>query len=218
MTNLFVPGMWLTAGRMDEIVERGGTDVDDVLMWIGPYLHLVQYPVRSGKLYNQVIVFKSFRYKEGSDDWGTPDEIEEHFGECCEAVRHAVFSYISGQRRWPMYDRNPMENWSSGRVTLLGDAAHPMLQYLAQGGCQAIEDAAYLTNMLHKHGNNIEQAFLSYKQERFPRSSRVQLTARLWGEIIHANDNISILLRNELLKNRNSDDYSYVDWLYAKRY
>lgn len=86
---------------VSEMVEEAGTNMDDVIMWIGPHLHLVQYPVRSGKLYNQVIVFKSFRYKEGSNDWGTPDEINEHFGKCCETVQHAV-SYISRQRRWPV--------------------------------------------------------------------------------------------------------------------
>jgi salicylate hydroxylase len=202
---------------ISEILAQAGTNLDDVIMWIGPYLHLVQYPVRRGELYNQVVVFKSFRYKEGSDDWGTPDEIDEHFEKCCEAVRHAV-TFISRQRRWPMYDREPIDNWSSGRVTLLGDAAHPMLQYLAQGGCQALEDAACLTDMLHKYGDDFAKAFSAYQQERIPRATRVQRNARLWGEIIHTEDPIAILLRNTIMKKRSPQDTSYVDWLYSKRY
>ncbi|WP_134700831.1 FAD-dependent monooxygenase [Ammoniphilus sp. YIM 78166] len=202
---------------MNEMAAQAGTNMDDVIMWIGPNLHLVQYPVRRGELYNQVVVFKSDRYKEDSDDWGTPEELDQHFGKCCKPVQHAV-TFISRQRRWPMYDRNPIENWSKGRVTLLGDAAHPMLQYMAQGGCQALEDAAYLSDCLHEYGNNYEKAFSVYQTERIPRSASVQRNARLWGEIIHAVDPIAILLRNNLMENRTPQDTSHVDWLYSRRY
>ncbi|UOF89279.1 FAD-dependent monooxygenase [Fodinisporobacter ferrooxydans] len=202
---------------MEEVSGTAGTDMDDVLMWIGPNLHLVQYPVRRGELYNQVIVFKSFRYKEDSDDWGTPDEIDEHFGKCCDPVRHAV-SFISRQRRWPMYDREPINNWTSGRVALLGDAAHPMLQYLAQGGCQAIEDAACLSDSLHEHGDDFGTAFSAYQQKRMARATSVQRSARTWGEIIHAVDPTAILLRNSIMENRDSQDTHYVNWLYSYRY
>nr|ADZ54053.1 3-hydroxybenzoate 6-monooxygenase [Paenibacillus sp. NyZ101] len=192
-------------------------DLDDVIMWIGPYLHLVQYPVRRKELYNQVVVFKSFRYKEDSDDWGTPEELDEHFGACCEPVRHAV-TYIQRQRRWPMYDREPIDNWTSGRITLLGDAAHPMLQYLAQGGCQALEDAACLTKSLLQHGDDTEKAFLAYQEERIPRTAEVQRNARLWGEFLHTEDAMATYLRNRILTQRSSDDFGVADWLYGRRY
>lgn len=203
--------------EMAEMAAQAGTNMDDVIMWIGPNLHLVQYPVRRGELYNQVVVFKSSRYKEDSDDWGTPEEIDEHFGKCCEAVRHAV-TFISRQRRWPMYDREPINKWSTGRVTLLGDAAHPMLQYMAQGGCQALEDAACLTDLLHEHGDDFGKVFSEYQQERIPRTASVQRNARLWGEIIHAVDPIAILLRDSFMEQRSPQDTSHVDWLYSRRY
>ncbi|USG64333.1 FAD-dependent monooxygenase [Brevibacillus ruminantium] len=202
---------------MAEVTPHAKLDDDDVIMWIGPNLHLVQYPVRRKELYNQVVVFKSFRYKEDSDDWGTPEELDEHFGSCCAPVRHAV-TYIQRQRRWPMYDREPIANWTSGRVALLGDAAHPMLQYLAQGGCQALEDAACLGEMLEAHGEDVETAFTAYQKDRIPRATKVQRNARVWGEIIHAEDPITILLRNTIMEQLNPRDLSYVDWLYSRRY
>ncbi|MEB3100958.1 FAD-dependent monooxygenase [Ferviditalea candida] len=202
---------------MTEMMAQTQTNMDDVIMWIAPYLHLVQYPVRRGELYNQVVVFKSFRYKKDSDDWGTPDEIDEHFGKCCQPVRHAV-SFISRQRRWPMYDREPIGNWSSGRVALLGDAAHAMLQYLAQGGCQALEDAACLTNSLHEHGDDLAKVFASYQQDRIPRATSVQVKGRIWGNILHTEDPIAILLRNSIMLQRSPQDTNHVDWLYSRRY
>lgn len=192
-------------------------DLDDVIMWIGPNLHLVQYPVRRKELYNQVVVFKSFRYKEDSDDWGTPEELDEHFGRCCEPVRHAV-TFIQRQRRWPMYDREPIDNWTSGRITLLGDSAHPMLQYLAQGGCQALEDAACLTKQLSLHGNDTEKAFLAYQEDRIPRTAKVQRSARLWGEFLHTEDEMATFLRNMMLTQRGPQDFEPSDWLYGRRY
>jgi salicylate hydroxylase len=192
--------------------------MDDVIMWIGPNLHVVQYPVRRGELYNQVVVFKSFNYKEGAadDEWGTPEEMDKVFEGAHPKVQTAL-SFIQRQIRWPMYDRLPISNWTKGNITLLGDAAHPMLQYLAQGGVQALEDASYLADMLKEH-DSYEGAFKAFQEERLPRTAKVQSSARTWGEIIHAEDQISILLRNMIFKQRDAKDFSYTDWLYGQRY
>ncbi|PFN95926.1 3-hydroxybenzoate 6-hydroxylase [Bacillus sp. AFS076308] len=189
-------------------------NMDDVIMWIGPNLHVVQYPVRRGELYNQVVVFKSSNYKEGSNDWGTPEEMDRVFEGCHPLVENAL-SFIQRQIRWPMYDREPIENWTKGNFTLLGDAAHPMLQYLAQGGCQALEDASYLADMLKVYGDNFEKAFTAYQEERIPRSAKVQKSARTWGEIIHAENPVFILLRNTLLENKEAKEFEMIDWLYG---
>lgn len=141
--------------------------MDDVYMWIGPDLHLVQYPVRRGELYNQVVVFKSKNYRpeiEKTEDWGTPEEMDAVFAGSCELVQNAI-SFISRQKRWPMFDRLPIENWTQGHITLTGDAAHPMLQYLAQGACQALEDAAYMSDMLSEHGEDIPAAFAAFQKK-----------------------------------------------------
>jgi 3-hydroxybenzoate 6-monooxygenase len=188
--------------------------MDDVIMWIGPNLHVVQYPVRKGELYNQVVVFKSNYYKEDSDDWGTPEEMDEVFKGCHPLVENAL-SFIQRQIRWPMYDREPISNWIKGNFALLGDAAHPMLQYLAQGGCQALEDASCLADMLKVHGENFEKAFQAYQEERMPRTEKVQKSARIWGEIIHAEDPATILLRDTLLEKTKAKDFEMIDWLYG---
>ncbi|OAH58537.1 MULTISPECIES: FAD-dependent monooxygenase [Bacillaceae] len=189
-------------------------NLDDVIMWIGPNLHLVQYPVRRGELYNQVVVFKSFEYKEGSEDWGTPEEMDKRFEGCHPLVVNAL-SFIQRQIRWPMYDRLPIDNWTKGKITLLGDAAHPMLQYLAQGGCQALEDAACMADELLKNENDYETIFQNYQEQRIPRTAKVQTTARTWGEIIHAEDQLSLLLRDTIFKSREANDYSATDFLYG---
>lgn len=121
-------------------------DLDAMTIWVGPNVHFVQYVVRGGELLNQVAVFRSDRYRPGHetrDDWGTPDELDARFAGACTEVRSGL-TRINRDRHWAMFDRLPIPAWTRGRVTLLGDAAHPMLQYAAQGACQALEDAVCL--------------------------------------------------------------------------
>ena len=207
------------------VAYRGTADVsqvprhsglDEVVAWIGPGLHLVQYPLRAGTLYNQVAVFRSRQFADGQEDWGTPDELDATFAVCCARVREATGS-LWRDRRWPMCDRLPMDNWVSGRIALLGDAAHPMLQYLAQGACQAIEDADVLAAAMRRHagpdGARVPAALAEYARVRAPQAARVQRTARLWGDIWHV-DGVAAVLRDELFMRHTPDDYRYTDWLY----
>jgi salicylate hydroxylase len=115
-----------------------------------------------------------------------------------------------------MYDREPLAGWTRGRIALLGDAAHPMLQYLAQGACQAIEDASALARALAAcPGPQLTgKALAGYEAERAAHAARVQRTARTWGDIWHVGG-VGALLRDELFRRRPADDYSYTDWLYG---
>ena len=115
-----------------------------------------------------------------------------------------------------MRDRDPIDNWTDGRMTLMGDAAHPMLQYLAQGACQAIEDAECLAKHIEKNGDDNEAAFQAYQNERLPKTTKVQTTARFFGEVLHATDPITRALRNRILRARSANDTSDVEWLYLK--
>lgn len=195
-----------------EVIEHGG--MDTIRYWVGPNLHLIQYPLRHGELYNQVAVFKSNRYCTDSDDWGTSEELDEHFAKTHESVRRALLK-VKRDRRWPLYDRLPADNWTRHHhITLIGDAAHPMLQHIAQGACQALEDAVSLASAIACERGDVGRAFLAFQQERIPRTARVQRSARLFGDIIHS-DGLTALLRNTLLAQRASDDYTYTDWFYG---
>jgi len=199
---------------MDQVQRHA--DLRDVVAWIGPGLHLVQYPLRSGQMYNQVAVFRSEAFLRGEADWGNPAELTAAFAGCSEHVRESL-TRLSIANRWPMLDRLPMPHWARGRVALLGDAAHPMLQYLAQGACQAIEDADALAACLAAAGaagRPASDGLADYAATRAPRAMRVQRTARTWGEIWHV-DGVAKLLRDELLLDRDVADHRHVGWLYS---
>ncbi|ROO84300.1 salicylate hydroxylase [Actinocorallia herbida] len=184
--------------------------LNEVVVYLGPGCHLVQYALRGGEMFNTVAVFESPAWKRGEAEWGGPEELDAAFADCCDEVKVGLRS-LGRVRHWPMYDRLPIPTWIDGRVVLTGDAAHPMLQYLAQGACQAIEDAFALSG--HLAERETDEALLAYQAERTVRTARVQTTARLWGDIWHV-DGVGRVLRNELFLKRDLDDPVYVDWLY----
>lgn len=190
---------------------------EEVVVYVGPGRHLVQYALRRGEMFNTVAVFRSPAYERGEEDWGRPEELEEVFADSCDPVRRGLAS-LWRTRRWPMYDRLPIPTWISGRMVLTGDAAHPMLQYLAQGACQAIEDAHSLATQVAKNtgdgGPAWDRALAEFEQARTVRTAEVQTRARTWGEIWHV-DGVARLLRNQLLLDRDPRDFRHLDWLYA---
>ncbi|MFC0527696.1 FAD-dependent monooxygenase [Phytohabitans kaempferiae] len=193
---------------------RHRADLDDVVAWIGPGVHFVQYTLRAGALYNQVAVFRSERYRQGAADWGGPDELAQAFDTACPHVRGAAED-LRLDARWPMYDREPIDRWVAGdRVALLGDAAHPMLQYLAQGACQALEDADALARAVAAQPDDLAAALAAYTAERAPHTARVQRNARVWGDLWHA-DGLTAALRDDGLAGRSPTDYGATDWLYG---
>ncbi|MEU5722751.1 FAD-dependent monooxygenase [Micromonospora sp. NPDC047738] len=198
-------------------VELDQDALQDVVVYLGPGCHLVQYALRGGDMFNTVAVFKSAAYDRGEEDWGNPDELESAFSGMCPDVRRGLRS-LWRTRKWPMYDRSPIPTWVDGRLALTGDAAHPMLQYLAQGACQAIEDAHTLATEAAKTeaagGLDWDGALRAYQTVRTERTARVQTTARVWGDIWHV-DGVARLLRNELFRDRAPNDYKHIDWLYG---
>jgi salicylate hydroxylase len=192
-----------------------GPPPEEMVLWTGPEMHFVRYPLRGKALYNQVAVFRSYRYREGSDDWGTPDELDEHFARTCTEVRDGI-GIMDRSRRWPILDRLPIANWTRNRITLFGDAAHPMTQYLAQGACQALEDAVTLADCVERYGDAVDPAFLAYQEIRAPHTARAQREARTFGELWHRMPE-QVEERNRLLLERRHDDFTELDWLYRPR-
>jgi 3-hydroxybenzoate 6-monooxygenase len=191
--------------------------LDDVVVYVGPDCHLVQYPLRRCEMFNQVAVFQSPKALAGEDDWGTPDELDAAFAATCDQVRSAL-PHLWRDRWWRMYDREPITTWVDGRLALTGDAAHPMLQYLAQGACQALEDAAQLAEQATKARcadvTDWDRALAAYAEIRTVRTARVQRSARQWGDLWHC-DGLFRATRNALLTDRDPGDYRHIDWLYA---
>jgi salicylate hydroxylase len=182
--------------------------------WAGEKVHLVIYPLRGGELYNLVAVFHSDRYEEGWDSFGDPAELHERFAKTCEPVR-TLLGKIESWRMWVLCDRPPVKNWSKGRMTLMGDAAHPMLQYLAQGACMAIEDAVCLADRIERAQGDYAAAFEAYQAARYLRTGRVQIMARVYGEFYHASG-VARELRNMMLSARTAEQsFEAMEWLYG---
>ena len=135
---------------VENIIDR--SHQDSMIIYAGPNLHLVQYRLRGGTVMNNVATIASYRYARGEKDCGGPDELAEMFERCDPRVRQ-MLDYVGRERNWVLHDRPPVSTWTKGNVTLLGDAAHPMLQYLAQGACMAIEDAVVLAAKVVAHGD-----------------------------------------------------------------
>jgi salicylate hydroxylase len=187
-----------------------------MMIWVGPKTHLVHYPLRRGELFNLVAVFHSDRYEEGWNTYGEVDELNARFEGTQPEVR-AMLAKIDSWRMWVLCDREPIKDWTKGHTTLLGDAAHPMLQYLAQGACMAMEDAVCLADKLEAAGTDYQKAFLDYQQARYLRTARVQLTARLYGEVFHASG-ATRDLRNAFLNARTPEQaFESMAWLYDVR-
>lgn len=194
-----------------EVVGEDITSSPSVLCWLGPNMHLIQYPLRNGRLYNNVAVFKSDHYSADHDNWGTPEELDARFSVCCESVQNAG-KYLSRDIRWPMYDREPAGNWVDGNVALIGDAAHAMLQYLAQGGAQSLDDSIVMADSL-LGADTITEAFDDYQERRVVHAGNIQRLARVAGELFHI-DGIGREIRNYAFKDHDPKDYSGLDWMF----
>lgn len=183
-------------------------------IWVGPDCHLVHYPLRGGEQYNVVVTFHSRQKEEWGVREGSRDEVQSYFQGICPRARQLI-ELPRDWKRWATADREPIAQWVHGRVALLGDAAHPTLQYLAQGACMAMEDAVTLGEALRVCGDRFEPAFELYQRSRVARTARVVLSAREMGRIFHAKG-VERLVRNDLWKGRSAPRfYDALEWLYA---
>jgi salicylate hydroxylase len=151
--------------------------------WLGPGRHFVSYPVRGGALVNFVgIVERDWRL-ESWREAGDPADLARDFAGWTPPIR-ALIANVETAWTWALFDRAPLPRWSKGRATLLGDAAHPMLPFLAQGAAMAIEDATALARHLAS-GPSVEAALRGYEAERLPRATRVQAASRRNATLFH---------------------------------
>jgi salicylate hydroxylase len=159
----------------------------EVNLWLGKRAHLVHYPVRAGDCINVVAIAEDSGQSGYSPEfWSAQRDgaiLQRAFARW-HGKAHALLSTGAEWRTWQLFDRAPLRSWSAGRVTLAGDAAHPMLPFLAQGAAQAIEDAAALELALGA-SSDIAAAFAIYEQARGTRTARLQAASRRQGDIYH---------------------------------
>ena len=186
---------------------------DELMFWAGPEMHLVQYPLRGGKIYNQVAVFKTVPGEIHGTGWGGPDELIARFSKASNQVQKAGAG-IGRDRRWPLFDRDPIVTWARNRIVLTGDAAHPMLQFLAQGAAQSLEDAAMLAHWVERYAPEYDVAFVAFQNSRVLRTTRVQITARFFEHFWHPSG-ATARLRNEYLAGHPPDRCQEFDWLFG---
>ncbi len=185
-------------------------------LWAGPKCHMVHYPLRGGKLFNIVATFHhATRTTEGHNEPGDRDELLSYF-EHLQAKPRSILEKSDGWRRWVLGDRDPVDNWSDGNVTLLGDAAHPTHQYFAQGACMALEDAVVLMREVAAANGDLASAFRHYQDKRITRTARIVLSSREIGRCFYHPAGVERLVRNEILGSKTPQDfYRSLDWIYG---
>jgi salicylate hydroxylase len=191
----------------------------DMTVWFGPGASVVHYYIRGGTIINWMAAFESDEWAEES--WtaeGTREEAVARFADWHPTVVSLV-SQSDRYLKWGLFDRDPLPQWSKGRITLMGDACHPMLPYLAQGACMALEDGYAVAEALFKGSADVVGALQAYEQARRERTARVQLLARTRSIENHLKDEASLRARDErfarIREQAASGNHAYgIEWIY----
>ncbi len=192
-------------------------------LWAGPKCHIVHYPLSGWKVFNLVVTYHNDAPEPVAGKPVTAEEVHRGFEHIHERPRR-IIDQGRDWKLWVLCDRDPTLSWQDGRVVLLGDAAHPMLQYFAQGACMAMEDAVCLSSLVAEHAGaggqggdpGIEAAFAAYRDARVDRTARVQLQSRLIGDHIYHPAGAHAHLRNTMLGSMSAEDhYDALQWLYG---
>jgi salicylate hydroxylase len=184
-------------------------------LWAGHNTHIVHYPLRGWQLFNLVATVVGKHATGGHNEEATPEEVLPLFAHNCDKPM-SIMRVPQMFRRWMLRFREPVDNWSAGPVTLLGDAAHFMLQYFAQGAAMALEDALCLAAGADEADGDFAAAFGKYQATRLVRASRVQISAGLLGMIFHVPDGVGRLVRNDMYRGRAAERYyDALEWVFT---
>ena len=184
-------------------------------LWAGVKCHLVHYPLSGWKVFNLVVTCHNDAPEPVAGKPVPEEEVMKGFAHIHERALD-IIRHGTNWKLWVLCDRDPTERWIDGRVALLGDAAHPMLQYFAQGACQAMEDAVCLSHMLGSHGSDHAVALEKYRELRFPRTAKVQLLSRVIGEHIYHPTGEHARLRNAIMSAKSQSEWhDDLAWLYG---
>jgi salicylate hydroxylase len=192
------------------------THAPTVNLWLGRHAHLVHYPVRAGALINMVAIIRDEWRQPGWSAEGERSEILARFAAgMWPAAAREMLALAEHWRKWALFDCRPLGSWGKGPTTLLGDAAHPMLPYLAQGAAMAIEDAAILAKELGQTPDKPAAALRRYEAARRRRTARVQRAARRNGAIYHMGGAEAFLRSLAMLAMGGRRIVARYNWLYG---
>lgn len=184
-------------------------------LWAGPKCHIVHYPLKGWKVFNLVVTYHRDVEEAITGRPVSREEVAEGFEHIHPKPRQ-IIEHGSDWKLWVLCDREPVMNWVDGRVTLLGDSAHPMLQYFAQGACMAMEDAVALSHCAEHFGDDVEDMLERYQQMRRVRTARVQMQSRLIGDYINHPDGAKAEVRNHILRAIGPEEwFQRLNWLYG---
>lgn len=186
---------------------------DVVALWGGPGFHIVHYPLRDRTLMNIVAVFRRSANSERGDAAAYRAELEHAYRNAHPTMK-ALLAMLDLERRQAVGDRDPIRRWHNGRVVLLGDAAHPTLQSLAQGACMAIEDGLCLADCIIAAKNDYDAAFQRYVRARVVRTTRVTLESRYLWDVFHADGLAREAYWQMLGERTEADTFQCLAWLY----
>ena len=184
-------------------------------LWMGPKCHLVHYPLSGWKVFNIVITKDNAAGEVVAGKPLSKDEVRANFDHIHEMPQQLI-EIGQDWRVWVLCDREPTEDWIDGRAVLLGDAAHPTLQYYAQGACMALEDAVCLSERIGNYPDDLDKALTTYRDNRVVRTARIQIGSRQLGDNWFHVDGVHRKLRNEIMGTMTAEDYYYqLNWLYG---
>jgi salicylate hydroxylase len=184
-------------------------------LWAGPKCHLVHYPLSGWKAFNLVVTCHNGATQPAAGVPVSADEVRRGFAHISPRALK-IIEHGSDWKLWVLCDRDPVLNWVDGNVALLGDAAHPALQYMAQGACMAMEDAVCLAHEAEAAGGDFPRALENYRRKRVHRTARIQLQSRWMGEHIYHPEGAHAALRDAMLRGmRPEDHYDSLQWLYG---
>ena len=184
-------------------------------LWAGPKCHLVHYPLSGWKVFNLVITCHNDAREPAAGVPVAEEEVLKGFAHVHPKARQIIHTG-KDWKYWVLCDRDPVQHWRDGRVVLLGDAAHPMLQYMAQGACMAMEDAVCLAHMVDAYPDNIEKALETYRERRVLRATRLQVMSRAMGEHVYHPADAHAALRNAVMRAKSQQDwFDTLQWLYG---
>ena len=184
-------------------------------LWAGPKCHIVHYPLTGGKMYNLVVTYHNHAAEPVAGKAVSHDEVRRGFEHVAPRARQ-IIDHGKDWKLWVLCDRDPVQNWVDGRAALLGDAAHPTLQYFAQGACMALEDGVCLAHMVETHPGDIEGALTAYNRQRAVRTARIQVGSRLIGEYIYHPAGAMADMRNATMQAKSPEQwYDQLQWLYG---